>query len=143
MNDAANWQFVPAELDAVLSDKGHNALLGHRYHAHGDGWIELVMPWHARIVGDASAGSIARGPIMALLDNTAGVSMWLKRGGYLPQVTVDLRADYLRPTEPGADLICRCECVRLSGSIAYARGIAYERSPEDPACLVSSAYMLL
>ncbi|MCJ2181052.1 PaaI family thioesterase [Novosphingobium album (ex Hu et al. 2023)] len=137
------WRFEPAELDAVLSGKGLNAMLGHCYHAHGDRWIELAMPWQERLTGDPQERSLARGPVMALLDNTAGVSIWLRRGGYLPQVTLDLRTDYLRPLERGAGLICRCECVSLSSSIGYARGIAYERSPDDPACLVSSAYALL
>lgn len=138
-----DWRFVPAELDAVLVDKGFNALLGHRYHAHGDGWIELAMPWQGRLADGRAEGSLAHGAIMALLDNTAGVSIWLRRGGYLPQVTLDLRTDYLRGIEPGAGLICRCECVSMSATTAFARGIAYERSPEDPACLVSSAYALL
>jgi uncharacterized protein (TIGR00369 family) len=137
------WRFDPAELDAVLVDKGFNALLGHRYHAHGPGWIELAMPWQASLSDNGGASALAHGPIMALLDNTAGVSIWLRRGGYLPQVTLDLRTDYLREIEPGAALICRCQCIAISGTTAFARGLAYERSPEDPACLVSSSYVLL
>jgi uncharacterized protein (TIGR00369 family) len=134
---------VPAELDEVLSSKGHNALLGHRYHAHSPDWIELAMPWHEQLTNDSAGGSLASGPVMALMDNSAGVAIWLKRGGYLPQVTLDLRIDFLRPTTPGATLICRCECFELSSSVAFARGVAYETSPGDPARLVTASYMLL
>jgi uncharacterized protein (TIGR00369 family) len=137
------WLFVPAELDSVLSDKGHNALLGHRYHAHSAEWIELVMPWQAGLVGDAAAGSFASGPMMALMDNAAGVSIWLRRGGYLPQVTIDLKIDYLRPTARGAALICRCECLQLSAATAFSRGIAYDHSPDDPIGHVTATYMIL
>ena len=137
------WQFVPAELDGVLSANGHNALLGHRYHAHSADWIELVMPWRECLVGEPASGSFASGPMMALMDNTAGVAIWLRRGGYLPQVTIDLKIDYLRPTARGAALICRCECFTLRGTTAFTRGIAYDHSPDDPAGHVTATYMLL
>lgn len=141
MNAESHWKFVPAELDAVLSSVGHNARLGHRYHAHGPGWIELAMPWQDELAGDA--GSLASGPIVALMDNAAGTAVWLKRGGYLPQVTIDLRIDYLRPPTPGATLISRCECYHMTPAVAFSRGIAYERSADDPACHVAATFMLL
>lgn len=139
----ADWKFVPAELDEFLADKGHNALLGIRYHAHAPDWIELEMPWQERLVGDWATGSFASGPAMALMDNTAGTSIYMKRGGYLPQVTLDMRVDYLRATERGTSLICRCECYKMTPSIAFTRGISYERSPDDPACHVTATFMLL
>ena len=137
------WKFVPQELDAMLSGFGHTSLLGHRYHAHGPDWIELAMPWQDGFVGDDAAGTIAAGPVIALLDNTAGTAIWLKRGGYLPQVTIDLRVDYLRPVKPGTTLISRCECYSIAPSVAYTRGVAYETSVDDPACHVAAAFMLL
>jgi uncharacterized protein (TIGR00369 family) len=141
--DDSEWTFVPAELDEVLSSKGHNALLGHRYHAHSPDWVELLMPWQETLVGDEVSGAFASGPIMALMDNAAGTSAWLKRGGYLPQVTIDLKIDYLRPTTRGRSLICRCECYRLTRSIAFTRGVTYEESPSDPASHVTATFMLL
>ncbi|PEQ14047.1 hypothetical protein B2G71_06315 [Novosphingobium sp. PC22D] len=134
---------MPAELDAFLVDKGHNALLGQRYHAHDADWIELAMPWNERLVDDPDTGAMARGAIMTLLDNSAGIAIMLKRGGYLPQVTVDLRADFVRPTERGATLVCRSECLSIVPGFAFSRGIAYERDPSDPACLVTASFALL
>ena len=133
----------PQELDEFLSGKGHNALLGIRYHAHRSDWIELEMAWHERFVGDRAARSFASGPIMALMDNAAGVAIYPKRGGYLPQVTLDLRVDYLRPSEREAPLICRCECYKMTPSIAFSRGIAYDKSLDDPVCHVAASFMLL
>ncbi len=143
MTENSDWKFVPGELDEVLSSKGHNALLGQRYHAHGPDWIELEMPWQEQLIGDRTTGSLASGPIMTLMDNATGVAIWLKRGGYLPQVTLDLRVDYLRPTIRGAALIGRGECYRMTSSIGFVRGIAYEHSPDDPACHVTATFMLL
>ncbi|MEO6718464.1 MAG: PaaI family thioesterase [Novosphingobium sp.] len=143
MTEKCDWKFVPGELDDFLSDKGHNAMLGLCYHAHTPDWVELAMPWQERLVNDRLTGAFASGPIMALMDTAAGVAIYPKRGGYLPQVTLDLRIDYLRPTERGAALICRGECYKLTPTIAFVRGIAYEKSPGDPACHVTATFMLL
>jgi uncharacterized protein (TIGR00369 family) len=137
------WKLEPQELDAVLSGFGHTSLLRHRYHDHGPDWIELAMPWQDGFVGDDATGEIACGPVIALMDNAAGTSIWLKRGGYLPQVTIDLRIDYLRPIKPGATLIGRCECYSITPTVAFTRGVAYETSIDDPACHVAAAFMLL
>lgn len=143
MTENSDWQFVPAELDEFLSDKGHNALLGIGYHAHGAGWIELAMPWQDRLAGDRHGGGFASGPMMTLMDNAAGTSIYLVRGGYLPQVTLDLRIDYLRPTVRGTSLVCRTECVSVSGAIAFTRGVAYQTTCDEPVCHVSASFMLL
>ena len=71
MTSETDWTFVPAELDAFLSDKGHNALLGIRYHAHGPGWVELAMAWQEGLVGDEGEGSLASGPMMTLTTRRA------------------------------------------------------------------------
>jgi uncharacterized protein (TIGR00369 family) len=141
LNAESHWKFVPAELDAVLSGIGHNARLGHRYHAHGPGWIELAMPWQDDLAGDA--GNFAAGPVTALMDNAAGTAVWLRRGGYLPQVTIDLRIDYLHPLARGTTLISRCECYHITPTVAFSRGVAYERSADQPACHVAATFMLL
>lgn len=143
MTGEADWKFVSSELDTFLTDKGNNALLGLRYNAHASEWIELAMPWAEPFVDDPATGSIATGAIMTLMDNAAGCSIYLKRGGFLPQVTLDLRADYLRAARPGSSIICRCECFRWEGSTALTRGIAYEVTPEDPICHVTATFMLL
>ena len=143
MTELKEWTFLPAELDEFLTDKGHNAMLGIRYHAHGPDWIELAMPWHERLVASRATGAFASGPMMALMDNAAGTAIYLKRGGYLPQVTLDLRIDYLRPPSAGASLICRTEVVSLAPAIAFTRGLAYETTPDDPVCHVSASFMLL
>ena len=143
MSDGTAWIFTGRALDEFLADKGNNALLGIRYNAHALDWIELAMPWDERFIEDPETGAMATGAIMTLMDNAAGCSIYLKRGGFLPQVTIDLRADYLRPTRHHSTLIARSYCFRLTGSTALTRVIAYEDSPDDPACHVTATFMLL
>ena len=138
-----DWQFSPDELDRMLSSVGHNRMLGQRYHAHGPDWLELAMPWSARIVGNAATGAIAWAAVFTLVDNATGASAWLRRGGILPQVTINLRIDQIRESRRGATLIARCECYRIEGAIAYVQGAAYDERPDDPVCRVSGTYMLL
>lgn len=135
--------FDAEAFNATMSSEGHSGWLGHRLHASGEGWVELAMPWREDLVGDAESGVLASGPVIALMDNAAGMSVWLKRGQFGPQVTLDLRVDYMRGARPGATVIARCECYKLARSVAFVRGIAYDDSPDDPLCHVAGTFMLL
>ena len=86
-------------------DHGHGGRLGMRYVAHGDDWCELALPFSPELIGDPARGVLASGPIIALLDMSTSVGVWIKRGGFLPHATLDLRVDYLRPAIPGRDVV--------------------------------------
>jgi uncharacterized protein (TIGR00369 family) len=135
--------FDPVSFDKMMKSFGHNGWLGHRYHAHGPDWIELAMDWREDLVGDVTSGALASGPIIALMDNAAGASVWLKRKVFGPQVTIDLRVDYMRPAVTGATVIARCECYKQTSEIGFIRGIAYDATPDDPLCHVVGTFMLL
>lgn len=139
----ADGTFDAAAFDAMMQKFGHSAWLGHRLHATGDGWVELAMRWREDLVGDEESGVLASGPVIALMDNAAGTSVWLKRGIFGPHVTIDLRVDYTRPARPGATVIARCECYKLTRQIAFIRGIGYDETPDDPLAHVAGTFMLL
>ncbi len=92
-------------------------------------------------MGDPARGVIASGPIVALLDMATSVGVWMKRGGFLPHATLDLRVDYLRPATPRRDVIGRGECYRVTRSVAFVRGIAHDGDPEDPVAHVAGTFM--
>ncbi|WP_343520128.1 PaaI family thioesterase [Sphingomonas sp.] len=120
---------------------GHGHALGIRYAAHGADWCELGLPYADSLIGDPARGVIASGPIVALLDMATSVAVWMKRGGFLPHATLDLRVDYLRPATPGREVIGRGECYRVTRSIAFVRGIAHDGDPEDPVAHVAGTFM--
>jgi uncharacterized protein (TIGR00369 family) len=126
-----------------MSKMGHSAWLGVHFHAEGDDWIELALPWKAELAADVETGIIASGPIISLMDSATGISVWKKRGTFLPHVTVDLRVDYMRAARPGRTVIGRGECYRLTRSFAFIRGIAYDETPDDPVAHVVGSYILL
>jgi len=129
------------DIGSLMTDKGHGALLKTRFHAMGEGWVELALHWNESIAIDADTGLIASGPVISLLDNATGMAVWQKRGVIAYQATVDLRLDYLRMPSPGRMLIGRGECYGLQGDLAFVRGVAYEDSPDDPIAVATGTYM--
>src|SRR3546814_12771740 len=71
------------------------------------------------------------------------MAIWLKRGQFRPQATLDLRIDYLRPATPGKTVIGRGECYRITRSIAFIRGQAHDGDADDPLAHVAGTYMFL
>ena len=122
---------------------GHNSWLGMQFRGIGDGWVELSLPWHEKLVADEESGILASGPIVSLMDMTAGLAVWLRRDSYKPHVTMDLRVDYMRPARPRAPLIARAECYRHTRTIAFVRGIAYDGTPDDPVAHAAGTFMIM
>ena len=133
--------FDPKMLAQMMGGNGHNRLLGIEYQAHGPDWMEMRLPYRADLASDAESGILASGPIFTLMDMATSLSIWLKRGTFSPQATLDLRIDYLRPATPGQAVIGRGECYRLTKSIAFVRGQAHDGDPERPVAHVAGTYM--
>ena len=132
-------------IDAFMAHRfgGHAGALGIVYHAKGPGWVELALPYRDALIGDPASGVLASGPIIALMDMATSIAVWVKRDRFAPQATLDLRVDYLRPAVPGRTVIGRGECLRLTRSIAFVRGIAYDETPDDPLAHVAGTFMLM
>lgn len=122
---------------------GHGDRLGIRYRDHGPDWSELALPFDPRLIGDVERGVLASGPIVALLDMATSIGVWMKRGGYLPHATLDLRVDYLRPAIAGREVIGRGECYRLTRSVGFVRGIAHDGDANDPVAHVAGTFMFM
>lgn len=124
--------FDPAEFGKFMENYGHAGFVGMRYVGHGENWVELAFPWHEDLVGDPDTGVLASGPIISLLDNATSMAVWTRRGGFSPQVTLDLRIDYVRAATPGKTVVAWAECYRLKKSMAFVRGIAHDGDIADP-----------
>lgn len=122
---------------------GHTGALGIRFHARGEDWVELLLPYRAELVGDIGSGVLASGPIVALMDVATSLAIWSKRGRFVPHATLDLRVDYLRPARPGHDVIGHGECYALKRAISFIRGVAHDGDPDDPIAHVAGTYMNL
>lgn len=142
MTQPAAPSFDPERLFALRAH-GHGAQLGIGYRAHGSDWVDLTLPWRDDMVGNADTMILASGPILTLMDMATATSVWLKRGIWAPQATLDLRIDYLRAATPGETVIGHGECYRVTRSIAFVRGQAHDGDPQDPIAHVAGTFMLL
>lgn len=135
--------FEPTQFIETARMHGHSGKIGIRYNGHGDDWVELSFDWHEKLVGDSATGTIASGPIITLMDMASSLSIWVRSGRYIPQVTLDLRVDYLRPARPHHTVHGRCECYRMTRSIAFVRGQAHDGDPQDPLAHVAGTFIFL
>lgn len=125
----------------ALRYASHGSRLGVGYRAHGPDWAELDLHYREDMIGDPASGVLASGPILALMDMATATAVWLRAGAFVPQATLDLRIDYLRPATPGRTVIGRGECYRLTRSIAFVRGQAHDGDPSDPLAHVAGTFM--
>lgn len=135
-------KFDPAVIGRMFAQHGHTAFIGMQYHGHGENWFEMALPWRADLVGVEETGVLASGPIISLLDNATSLSVWVRRGAFVPQVTLDLRIDYVRAAVPGKTVIARAECYQLRRSVAFVRGFAHDGDVNDPVAHAVGTFML-
>ncbi|MEZ5710813.1 MAG: PaaI family thioesterase [Blastomonas sp.] len=126
-----------------MGHHGHSSHIGLQYRAHGDDWVELELPYTEQLVGDPETGILASGPIISMMDNATSLAAWTRFGTFRPQVTMDLRVDYMRPAKPGKNIIGRGECYKLARSMAFVRGIAHDGDPEDPVAHVAGTFIIV
>ena len=133
--------FDPQRFMSYLERVGHGGVLGIAYHAHGDDWVELTLPYRAELVGVPASGVIASGPIISLMDMATSLAIWVKLGHFRHQATMDLRVDYLRPATPGKAIIGRGLCYGLTKSVGFVRGVAHDGEADDPVANVTGTFM--
>ncbi len=92
------------------------------------GHVWGLQPWSQELVGDAGTGIIHGGVITTFLDNLCGMACTAAIEELRFVATIDLRIDYMRPAEPGRDIIGEAECYHRTRSVCFTRAWAYHES---------------
>ncbi|GGL20670.1 PaaI-family thioesterase [Caulobacter rhizosphaerae] len=108
----------------------------------GEAVAILKVPYRPEIVGDPETGVIAGGVVTTLLDHASGQAVHAAMTEWTSIATLDLRIDYMRPAQPGRDVLARAHCYKLTRSVAFVRAVAYEDDPDDPVAAAQAAFML-
>ncbi len=133
--------FSPKIAIQFMGGIGHGGFLGMDYVDHGDDWVELSIDWRVDLVGDPETGVLASAVIISLMDNATSMAIWTKMGEFRPQVTMDLRIDYLRPSPVGQKIYGRGICYHLTHKIGFVRGFAHNGNPDDPLAYASGTFI--
>lgn len=136
-----NTAFDPALVNKLMGKFGHGGFLNMEYEGHGEDWVELSIDWRADLVADLETGVLASAAVISLLDNATSMSIWTKLGEFRPQVTMDLRLDYLRPSPAGARVYGRGICYHLTQSIGFVRGFAHNGDIDNPMAHASGTFI--
>lgn len=133
--------FGPGRED-MASYTPHARYLGVQVIETGPGFAVLMLPYRPEIIGDPVRKVVFGGAITTLLDHASGLAVACALDVLRAIATVDLRVDYLRAATPGLDLYARVECYKVTRNVAFIRGIAYERGPDDPFASCLGTFML-
>jgi uncharacterized protein (TIGR00369 family) len=133
--------FDPVRFTSYANRVGHGGALGIIYVGHGPDWVELGLDYSEKLIGVIESGVIASGPIVSLMDMATSMAIWVRLGRFRPQVTLDLRVDYLRPAVPGRRILGRGECYATTRSVAFVRGSAHDGDASDPVAHVTGTFM--
>ena len=133
--------FGPGRED-MTSHTPHARYLGMQVVETGPGLAVLMLPYRPELIGDPVRRVVFGGAITTLLDQASGLAVACALDVLRAIATVDLRVDYLRAAVPELDLYARVECYKVTRNVAFIRGLAYERSPEDPFASCLGTFML-
>lgn len=134
-------KFDPELINKMMGRFGHGGFLNMDYVGHGDDWVELAIDWREDLVADPETGILASAVIISLMDNATSMSIWTKLGEFRPQVTMDLRIDYLRPSPSGARVFGRGICYHMTNSIGFVRGFAHNGDMDNPLAHASGTFI--
>ncbi|TBU97594.1 PaaI family thioesterase [Phytopseudomonas dryadis] len=126
-----------------LSALPHCALLGVTLQGVAESGLTLRLPYSERIVGNPQSGVIHGGAITTLMDTVCGVSTICVLPGFEVCPTLDLRVDYIRAAQPGKDVFGFAESYRVTTTIIFTRGYAYQDDPAEPIAHVLATFMRL
>lgn len=149
MTDVPSEDEIDARLsrlgDRLLGTVRHSVELGMKVEAMSRRHGAVVRMVHGEhLVGNPWNGVVHGGPVLALLDQTGGLAVACRLfPDYDITPTLDLRIDHLKRPEPGVDFLATAECYRLTSSVAFVRGYAYQSNRDDPVSSFVATYMRL
>lgn len=102
----------------------------------------VALPYSEFIVGNTETGAVHGGAITTLMDQACGLAVAC---ALAPQMditpTIDLRIDHLRQSERGQTIYAFAEVYRLTRSVAFCRGIAWQTDRNVPLAQCTGTFM--
>jgi len=129
-------------VEAFTAHVPHDRALGRELVELTPEAVVFRLPYDPKLVGNPDTGTLHGGAITALLDGASGAAVFAALTELVPIATLDLRIDYLRPAEPGRDVMARATCYRITRNVAFTRAVAYHDDPADPIAHSVGTFMM-
>ena len=126
---------------SFLSVLRHCQLLGMTVEQADKDGLVIKLPYSDLIIGNPVTGVVHGGAITTLMDTCCGISTVCYLDEFEICPTLDLRIDYMHPAEPGAPIFGFAECYRVTPTVIFTRGVAYQQSREEPLAHVVGTFM--
>jgi uncharacterized protein (TIGR00369 family) len=125
---------------AFIGGIPHTRALGMQFVSISAGEAVMRVPYDPRLIGDPATGVLHGGVITALLDSCSGAAVLSHPADVGGTATIDLRIDYMRPARPGRAVTCKATCHRVTRSVAFVRGVAWDEDESDPIAASAAAF---
>lgn len=113
----ANSDMIEAGLAHTLKGRiAYDDELGIEYAVSDSGTLAFRLPWAPHLTEKDRPASIAAGPLVTLLDTICGIGAMAALDFAEAVATLDLRIDYVREADEGADCIATCWPVEVLGN---------------------------
>ena len=131
-----------SRIASILESLPHNAKLGIRTVEIARGRCTTCIEFRPELVGDPSRRVLHGGVVTTLVDATAGAAVYASIPPEMSLATLDMRIDYLKPTEPDKRLYANAELYRLTRRIAFVRAAAYQDDPANQVAYCTASFMI-
>lgn len=131
-----------AVAELIVDGSPHAVALGFKLESVTPDCAIMRAPYSEDLVGDPETGVLHGGVVTALLDHVCGIAAFAGFGASDTPATLDLRIDYMRPAEPGKDIIATASSLRAHGLVAFVRATAHDGDPDDPVAIAQAAFMI-
>lgn len=135
-------QLMQENMDAITGVVPWGRQLGFRVTKIEKGHVWGRQPYKDKLIGDIERGIIHGGVITTFLDNLCGPAVGSKLDEMRFVATLDLRIDYMRPAEPGRDILGEAECYHLTRSVGFCRAWAYHESRDKVIATAAAAFAI-
>lgn len=132
---------IEQRAQSFLSVLRHCQVLGMTVEQADENGLIIKLPYSELIVGNPVTGVVHGGAITTLLDTCCGISTVCYLDDFEICPTLDLRIDYMHPAEPGKPIYGFAECYRVTPTVIFTRGVAYQESREEPLAHVVGTFM--
>jgi uncharacterized protein (TIGR00369 family) len=133
MHDTSLSEYIEIVLERVL----HSRHLQMRLVEASADRVRLALPYQEAMIGDPLRGTIHGGALTTLMDMASGMAVIAALDSREPSPTLDLRIDYLRPAAAGATLYGVAHAYRVTRSVVFVEGQAYQGASGDPDTVVA------